>query len=258
MKGGQRKMEVYTVSCHGGRLKACQSAGAHSHPVNPSVSILSSATIHPFSYLSLLQWWGQRKALNHLPTLPPSSFPLGPSRQSSEAWLAIVTWPHGEKDCAHKHKFVHRHTIVTRRRTRASFARSDYPWSKKHRGKGDGGEEVGKFAIFNVSHHPQDLHIQRLKCLSRGKKIELFLVLAVKFFFFLSFFFVLWEHINIMRQRKWEEWEKRKKTKKMWINDKYPCREIAEEAELKEIRTKRKRIKIRLFSQFNNNKEKRN
>lgn len=37
MKGGQRKMEVYTVSCHGGQLKAHNCAGAHTHPVNPQV-----------------------------------------------------------------------------------------------------------------------------------------------------------------------------------------------------------------------------
>ena len=33
MKGGQRKMEVYTVSCHGGQLKARRRAGAHTHPL---------------------------------------------------------------------------------------------------------------------------------------------------------------------------------------------------------------------------------
>ena len=33
MKGGQRKMEVYTVSCHGGQLKAHRRAGAQTHPL---------------------------------------------------------------------------------------------------------------------------------------------------------------------------------------------------------------------------------
>lgn len=32
MKGGQRQMEVCTVSCHGGQLKAHRGAGANTHP----------------------------------------------------------------------------------------------------------------------------------------------------------------------------------------------------------------------------------
>lgn len=29
MKGGEGEMEVYTVSCHGGQLRACCRAGEH-------------------------------------------------------------------------------------------------------------------------------------------------------------------------------------------------------------------------------------
>lgn len=49
----KKKAEVYTVSCRGGRLKARSRTGAHTHPVNPSVSVLSSPTIHPFTRLYL-------------------------------------------------------------------------------------------------------------------------------------------------------------------------------------------------------------
>lgn len=183
MKGGQRKMEVYTVSCHGGQLKACQSAGAHSHPVNPSVSILSSATIHPFSYLSLLQWWGQRKALNHLPTLPPSSFPLGPSRQSSEAWLAIVTWPHGEKDCANKHKFVHRHTIVTRRRTRPVLPGLIIPWARHTEEKGMGGRKWGNLPFLMSVITRRTCTYRELSVCLGAKRLSRFWWLPLSFFF---------------------------------------------------------------------------
>lgn len=33
MKGEQRKVKVYTVSCHGGQLKAHRRDGAHAHPL---------------------------------------------------------------------------------------------------------------------------------------------------------------------------------------------------------------------------------
>lgn len=169
-----------------------QSWCAHTHPGNPSV-FCPLVSNHPsfLSSLSLLQWWGQRKALNHLPTRPPPSYSLGLFRQGSQAWLAIVTWPHGGKigtnvqththtrTSTHAHKFMCQHTNVEKRRTRASFARSDYPLSKAQRG---GQKEVENFAIFNVSHHPQDtnIHLQRLERLEE-KELCCFLVLATKF-----------------------------------------------------------------------------
>lgn len=112
MKGRQRKMEVYTVSCHGGQLK-CVTVLVHTLilliPQFLS-SHLPSLTIHPFTRLYLcFSDEEKKKALNHLLTLPPPTLSPHLFRQGSQAWLAIVTWPHGGKigTCTHRREHVH-------------------------------------------------------------------------------------------------------------------------------------------------------
>lgn len=152
-----------------------QGWSAHSSSVNPSVSVLSSPTIHPFTRLYLCfsdEDKGKHSLIFSL--LSQFSPPLlstspGLFRQGSQTWLAIVTWPHGGKIGAHTqtHTGACTHTCiqtyVAKRRTRASFAGSNYPLSKAQR-QPRGWRGGGSFAFSNVSHRSQDTHMHLKKC----------------------------------------------------------------------------------------------
>lgn len=78
-----------------------QGWSTHSSSVNPSVSVLSSPTIHPFTRLYLCfsdEDKGKHSLICSLPAQlyhPLLSPSLGLFRRGSQAWLTIVTWPHG-------------------------------------------------------------------------------------------------------------------------------------------------------------------
>lgn len=171
-----------------------QGWSTHSSSVNPSVSVLSSPTIHSFTHLYLCfsdEDKGKHSLICSL--LPQFSTPLlspflGLFRQGLQAWLAIVTWPHGGKIGTHAqtHTCIHIHTYVAKRRTRASFARSNYPLSKAQRHWG-GWRGGGNFAFSNVSHRSQYTrtqgHLRKCICLE-AKRLGCFLVLVTMGFFF--------------------------------------------------------------------------
>lgn len=84
MKGEQRKMKVYTVSCHGGQLKAHRRDGAHAHPLlipqSPSSRLQASIPSLVFISASVMR----TKESTHS-FLPPSPFLLGLFRQDLQA-----------------------------------------------------------------------------------------------------------------------------------------------------------------------------
>lgn len=94
----------------------------HSSSVNPRVSVLSSLTSHPFTHLYLCfsdEDKGKHSLIRSLPPSLPSppsllSSSLGLFRQGLQAWLAIVTWPHGGKIGTHAqtHTGPSTHTYV--------------------------------------------------------------------------------------------------------------------------------------------------
>lgn len=150
----------------------------HSSSVNPRVSVLSSLTSHPFTHLYLCfsdEDKGKHSLIRSLPpSLPPQS-PLPPfffpwSLQARLAGLIsncdLTTWWKDWHACTNTHgtKYTHIciriHTYVAKRRTRASFARSNYPQSKTQRQ--GGGWRRGSFAFSNVTHCSQDTHTRTL------------------------------------------------------------------------------------------------
>lgn len=125
MKGGQRKMEVYTVSCHGGQLKARRRAGAHTHPL--LIPQFLSSRLHP-SIPSLVFISASMMRTNestHLfalsfPSSLPLSFSFSWSLQERLAGLIsncdLTTWwkdwhartnTHGSM---YTHMYMHTHT----------------------------------------------------------------------------------------------------------------------------------------------------
>lgn len=90
-----------------------------SSSANPSVPALSSPAIHPFTHLYLclsdedkgkhsLTCTLTPSAPQLSPSIPPSllSSSLGLFRRDLQAWLAIVTWPHGGKTGTHKQTYT--------------------------------------------------------------------------------------------------------------------------------------------------------
>lgn len=144
MKGGQRKMEVCTVSSHGGQLKAHCRAGANTHTllIPEFLSSHLQPSIPSLIFISASVMRTKESTHSFAPSLPSSlsllSSSLGLFRQGLQSWLAIVTWPHGGKIGTHAqthtgpsaHTCIRIHAYVAKRRTRASFARSNYPLSK--------------------------------------------------------------------------------------------------------------------------------
>lgn len=111
-------------------------------------SRLPASAIYPFTRLYLC--FSDEDKRKHSIICPPFLSLIlsrGLFRQGSQAWLAIVTWPHGGKIGTHaprrswarartkKKKCMSRHTNVARRRTKVSFAWSDCPLSKAQWGR---------------------------------------------------------------------------------------------------------------------------
>lgn len=97
-----------------------------SSTANPSVSVLSSPTIHPFTHLYLCfsdEDKGKHSLIRWLPGTPSLlSSSLGLFRRDSQAWLAIVTWPHGGRTGTHKqtHARPGTHTHIHTNKCKAS------------------------------------------------------------------------------------------------------------------------------------------
>lgn len=107
-KEDREKMEVYTVSCHGGQLKAHRRFRAHTHPllIPQFLSSRLQPSIPLLVFISASVMRTKESTHSFAPTLPSSLSPLlspslGLFRQGSQAWLAIVTWPHAGKIGTH-------------------------------------------------------------------------------------------------------------------------------------------------------------
>lgn len=208
MKGGLRKMEVYTVSCHGGQLKASRRAGAHTHPL--LIPELLSSRLQPsipslvFISGSVMSTKESTHSFAAATARPLHTPPVSWSLQARLAGLIsncdLTAWwkdwhtctntrgstsPHTHTHaCAHTYVHTHTHTFVAKRRTRASFARSNKPLSKTqgHWGGQWGG---GSFAFSNVSYGLQETHIHRhlRKCIClEAKDWTVFWCLSLRFF----------------------------------------------------------------------------
>lgn len=154
-----------------------QGWSTHSSSVNPSVSVLSSPTIHPFTCLYLCfsdEDKGKHSLIFSLlfPVFSPllSTF-YSRSLQARLAGLIsncdLTAWWKDWHTRTNTHKSMYAHicilTYVAKRRTRASIAGSNYPLSKAQR-QPRGWRGGGSFAFSNVSHRSQDTHMHLKKC----------------------------------------------------------------------------------------------
>lgn len=141
-------MEVYTVSCHGGQLKARRWAGAHTHPllIPQFLSSRLQPSIASLVFISASVMRTKESTHSFVPSLPsslPHPFSFSWSLQARLAGLIsncdLTGWWKDWHTCRNTHRSVythiciHMHTYVAKRRTRASFARSNYPLSKPQR-----------------------------------------------------------------------------------------------------------------------------
>lgn len=124
-----------------------QGWSTHSSSVNPSVSVLSSPTIHPFTRLYLCfsdEDKGKHSLICSLPPSPvPPPFSFSWSLQARLAGLIsncdLTAWWKDWHTCTNTHGSMYTHicirihAYVAKRRTRTSFARSNYPLSKAQR-----------------------------------------------------------------------------------------------------------------------------
>lgn len=141
-------MEVYTVSCHGGQLKARRRAGAHTHPL--LIPQFLSSRLQPsipslvFISASVMRTKESTHSFAHsLPSSLPPPFSFSWSLQARLTGLInncdlTAWWKHwhtGTKThrSMYTHICIHIHAYVAKRRMRASFARSDYPLGKAQR-----------------------------------------------------------------------------------------------------------------------------
>lgn len=105
-------MEVCTVSCHGGQLKACHTAGAHTHPVNPLVSVLSSQTIHPFTRLYLCFSDEDKGKHSIIPPHPPPPQSLQARLMGLISNCDLTAWWKEWHTCTNAHTITYTHTNV--------------------------------------------------------------------------------------------------------------------------------------------------
>lgn len=136
MKGEQRKMKVYTVSCHGGQLKAHCRDGAHAHPplIPQSLSSRLQASIPSLVFISASVMRTKESTHSFFPSLSFPSRPLQARLAGLISNCDLTAWWKDWHTCTNTHKSmcvhicIHIHTeYVAKRRTRASFARSNYP-----------------------------------------------------------------------------------------------------------------------------------
>lgn len=156
------------MSCHGGPLEVNHSCGAHSSRLISRFlsSRLPASAIYPFTRLYLC-FSDEDKRKHSIICSPFLSLILfcGLFRQGSQAWLAIVTWPRGGKIGTHapRRSWAQAHTkmYVQTHKCGKKENQSQFclVWLSLEQGTvGEGWEEVGNFAFFNVSHHPQGRH----------------------------------------------------------------------------------------------------
>lgn len=218
MKGGQRKIEVYMVSCHGGQLKAHNCAGAHTHPVNPSVSVLSSPTIHPFTHLYLCFSDGDKgKHSITDPPFPPSLLSLGLFRQGLGGLISNcdqTTWwkdwhTHANTHSVHTHKNVYESTQMWQRGGQGPVL-LDLIIPQARHNEGAGKKQgilpflMSAIACRTYAH----MHAQLCVCLE-AKRLGCFLVPVTIIFISFS------QHINMIKPRKRQEKQGEEKVKKM-------------------------------------------
>lgn len=114
MKVGQRKVDVITVSCHGGQLKArCRAERTRSSSANPSLSVLSSSAIHPVNRLYLCFSDEDKEKHSLICYLLSHSLPLILSRQRLPGLISncdLTAWWKHWHSCTNTHSSVCRHT----------------------------------------------------------------------------------------------------------------------------------------------------
>lgn len=133
-------MEVYTVSCHGGQLKAHRRTGAHTHPllIPGFLSSRLQPSIPSFVFISASVMRTKESTHSFAPYFPSSFPPPFSFSWSLQAMLAglisncdLTAWWKDWHTCTNTR--IHIHTYVAKGRTRASSARSNYPLSEAHR-----------------------------------------------------------------------------------------------------------------------------
>lgn len=200
-----------------------QGWSAHSSSVNPSVSVLSSPTIHPFTRLYLCfsdEDKGKHSLIFSL--LSQFSPPLlstspGLFRQGSQAWLAIVTWPHGGKIGTHTqtHTGACTHTCIqtyVERRGQGPVSLGLItPWARPRDNQG-AGEEEGVLP-FLMSAIARRTHTCTWRSVSnwRQKDWAVFCVCHYGFFH---------QHVNMTKPRKLQRGKKEMRSEQCWRSDK--------------------------------------
>lgn len=169
-------MGVYTVSCHGGQLKARRKAGAHTHPllIPQFLSSRLQPSIPSLVFISASVMRTKESTHSFSPSFPsflPPPFYFSRSLQARLAGLIsncdLTAWWKDWHTHTNTHRSMYTHiciqTYVAKRRTRASFSGSNYPLSKAQR-QPRGWRGGGSFAFSNVSHRSQDTHMHLKKC----------------------------------------------------------------------------------------------
>lgn len=185
-----------------------QGWSTHSSAANPSVSVLLSPTIHPFTHLYLCfsdEDKGKHSLIcSLLPQFPlPLLFPsLGLFRQGSQAWLAIVTWPHGGKIGKHAqthtgvctHTYVYAYTCTWQGGGQGQVLLGLItPWARPTDNEGAGEKGVMPFLMSAIARRT---HTWKSVSDWRQKYWAVFWSSSLHTFFFFS------QHVNTTKPRK--------------------------------------------------------